>query len=179
LEKEKEQIFLLTEFTYEALKEFHSFSEQEGTKVIFLSSTGGALSVAVGFLDIINRNPKEYNIRISEYVMSSALLLIRYALCPVEDVSTQYSVDTFFLWHSTQAMHKYDKTIRKATLEADKKEFESIRHVLTEKQIRKVVRFFKLLSIWKYFGVFLNNDTYLTRSQIKMLLKERYNVRKR
>lgn len=177
-EKEQESIFLLRTFGDEALREFFIFSQNAGPKVIFLSSGGGQYTTCMGLLDVINRNPEEYTIRVSEYVMSSALQLIRHARCKIEDISSQYNLDVMYLWHSSQSLWVFKGLELKCTQKADQKDFMNLQPVLTTKQIRRRSRYVFFTNISKHFARIVNDDIWLTHDQVLLLLGDKFSVRR-
>jgi len=176
VEEIKELVFLIDKFDGDNLREFYQFSLNEGKKVLFLASSGGAYSACIGILDIINRNPKEYTIRVSEYAMSAALQLIRFAQCSIEDVSTQFNLDVYYLWHSTQDVWEFSKEEVRQTILTDERDFEMIKDVLTKKQIKKRNLYYFWVKKWKHFARVLNDNVYLSQDQIKLLLGDRFSI---
>lgn len=169
-EKERESIFLLNTFDGNKLQEFFEFSANEGPKVIFLCSNGGKISVCAGMLDVINRNPEEYTIRVSEMAFSSAFNLLIHSKCKIEEIAENFNIHTFFMYHGTQNLYQFPTRELKETMLADERDFKMIEHVLTKKQIRKHRIYYFWVSKWKQLGRILNDDLYISKDQMLTLL---------
>jgi ATP-dependent protease ClpP protease subunit len=168
--------FLLRNFDEETLKEFLEFSKEEGDKVILLSSCGGS-AAACGFIsDIINESPEEYTIHVSEYALSAGLSILLHTTCKLKEVGTKYQIPMEYLWHSMKVGKGSTIEQFKRTEELSYIDFNTIKHVLTEKQIKIRDRYV----FWTYrFGFrwlkkFMDDDIILTRDQVKELLGDRF-----
>jgi ATP-dependent protease ClpP protease subunit len=169
----------IREFDEAMISETIALSLIEGKKEIYLCSPGGLASAATILIDLINEDPDNYTIKVSEQVASAALLTILNVKCKVVDIASNMSFFTAYMAHDASVAGRVNKHIRKLGRKANRDMFEVIRPVLTTKQVNYYERCQKLFKILPFIRNFIYEDLYLSREQIKMLLGDRYEIRER
>ena len=152
------------------------FALLEGDKIILLSSCGGN-AAACGFIcDIINEKPEEFTIHVSEFALSAGLEVILQTKCKVVEVGTKYNIPIEYLWHSLKCGRGSTSTQHQITEELSFKDFDTIKHVLTTKQIKRRDRYVKwtFRQGFRWLKKFMDDDIILTHNQIKALIGDRY-----
>ena len=169
----------IKEYDDKMIESIIELSMIDGKKEIYISSPGGLASATTILIDLINQEPENYTIKVTEYIMSGAFLTILNAQCKVEDISSNMHFFTIFMSHDASTGGRVSKHVKKAGKKANEEMFNAIKHVLTDKQIKYYRRCHRLYKVLPFMKKFIYEDLYLSREQMRELLGERFSVSKR
>lgn len=164
----------IREFDEKMITDAIALSMVEGKKEIYMCSPGGFASAATILIDLINEQPQNYTIKVSEQIMSAAFLTIINAKCKVKDLSSNMNFFCAYMHHNASLAGGGNRHVRKLSRKANEDMFNAIAPVLTDKQVKHYKRCTRLHRILPFTSSFVYEDLYLSKEQVKELLGDRY-----
>ena len=132
-------------------------------KTIIMNSGGGMTWIVSAMIDVINKNPDDYLIKVVNNAQSSSLWLLMGVNCKIEDIGGDFIGTANYMHHRATIngdQKKLHPFLKKNIKETNDSIFDKIKHVLTDSQ--------KKLSKKK-----TNEKIYLSKEQVKELLGDK------